>query len=575
VAEPGAPARPGKKGISRFVSVTAAPAPPPIVPPRPQGSLTRASIEEIAQAVRTTWPTKSADNRWNRSRGARDLLHHLSDYPGETWQDRWEASGFNELGRPVSVLRSAPRDRSQIGTGAACLFCLRIIQPSLAAFRSNIFLYYGKRFLAAQNDQLLEKFWAEVQDTPVNPIHHGTALFDVTVALTTQGIALADLTPAAFLHYAWECRRQGLVLGARGAGSRFPGHLAWQVLHRMDHFPSHGPATLKAALLNGRLTVEELVDRYKICHAGVRHLLIAYLERRKPELDYSTLDNLSRHLASNFWATIERLAPSQPDLRIDAGLYQQWRDQVAVRADGKGRRDFDPILRAVRAFYADLQAWAAAEPEQWAIWVAPCPVTDADARGYGIRKRRVKERMDDRTRQRQPLLSTLVEHMGNRYDRLRELLALAVTAADRQTITVGGRVYRRLWSRVDERRVRLGGPASVRVLDLESGKYLNLTHAEDVNSPISASGSTSGPTARSSPCLWSPRPRATGNASSPCPPSCSPSSQPSSAVTPPAARPSRSCRATTRKSGWAAPRCRSCSSARSAPSTRSSLTRPS
>jgi hypothetical protein len=282
VAELDAAARPGEKGISRFVSVNAAPAPAPAVPPRPQGDLTRASIEEIAQAVRTTWPTKSADNRWNRSRGARDLLHHLSQFPGETWQERWEASGFNQRANPVSVLRSAPRDRSQIGIGAACLFCLRIITPSLEAFRSNIFLYYGQRFLSAQDDPLLEKFWAGAQATPVNPIHHGTALFDVAVALTTQGIALADLTPAAFLHYAWECRRQGLVLGARGAGSRFPGHLAWQVLHTMGHFPARGPATLKAALLNGRLTVEELVDRYKIRHAGVRHLLIAYLERRKP-----------------------------------------------------------------------------------------------------------------------------------------------------------------------------------------------------------------------------------------------------------------------------------------------------
>ncbi|MFF2065023.1 hypothetical protein ACFVWZ_24985 [Streptomyces sp. NPDC058200] len=237
----------------------------------------------------------------------------------------------------------------------------------MEAFRSNIFLYYGQRFLTAQNDPLLERFWAEVQATSVNPVHHRPALFDVTVALTTQGIALADLTPAAFLHYAWECRRQGLVLGARGAGSRFPGHLAWQVLHTMGHFPSHGPATLKAALLNGRSTVEELVDRYKIRNTEVRHLLVAYLERRKPELDYSTLDNLSRHLASNFWATVEQLAPNQIDLRIDGELYQQWRERVAVRVDGKGQRDVDPILRAVRALYADLQAWAAAEPEQWAI----------------------------------------------------------------------------------------------------------------------------------------------------------------------------------------------------------------
>ena len=193
---------------------------------------------------------------------------------------------------------------------------------------------------------------------------------------------------------------------------------------------------MKAALLNGRLTVEELVDRYKIRNTGVRQLLVAYLERRKPELDYSTLDNLSRHLASNFWATVEQLAPSQLDLRIGGELHQRWRERVAVRVDGKGLRDVDPILRAVRAFYVDLQAWAAAEPEQWAIWVAPCPVTDAEVRGYGIRKRRVKERMDDRTRQRQPLLNTLVEHLENRYGHLRDLLAQVADAAGGQTVTL-------------------------------------------------------------------------------------------------------------------------------------------
>ncbi len=275
MADLGGATRQSKKGISRFVSVNAAPAPAPAAPPRPQRDLRRAPIEEIAQAVRTAWPTKSADNRWRRSRGTSDLLQYLSQFPGETWQDRWEASGFNEPGRPVSVLRSAPQDRSQIGTGAACLFCLRVIQPSLEAFRSNQFLYYGRRFLVAQDDPLLEKFWEQVQNTPVNPVHDGGALFDVAVALTTQGIALAELTPAALLHYAWECRRQGLVLGARGAGSRFPGPLAWQALHAMGHFPPQGPATLKAALLTGRLTVEEMVDRYPIRHAGVRHLLIA------------------------------------------------------------------------------------------------------------------------------------------------------------------------------------------------------------------------------------------------------------------------------------------------------------
>ncbi|MEV6395894.1 hypothetical protein AB0M39_14120 [Streptomyces sp. NPDC051907] len=112
VAEPGALTQPtSKKGVSRFVSVNAAPAPAPAVPPRPQGDLTRASVEEIAQAVRTTWPTKSADNRWNRSRGARDLLQHLSQFPGETWQERWEA-GLTACSATAAAFRAAWASRA-------------------------------------------------------------------------------------------------------------------------------------------------------------------------------------------------------------------------------------------------------------------------------------------------------------------------------------------------------------------------------------------------------------------------------------------------------------------------------
>lgn len=100
-------------------------------------------------------------------------------------------------------------------------------------------------------------------------------------------------------------------------------------------------------------------------------------------------------------------------------------------------------------------------------------------RGYGIRKRRVKERMDGRTRRRQPLLSTLVEHMENRYSHLHALLEQATDAVSGATIALDGRIYQRLWSRADERRVRLGGNANVRVRDQISGKSINVTAAED------------------------------------------------------------------------------------------------
>lgn len=59
----------------------------------------------------------------------------------------------------------------------------------------------------------------------MHSLHHGSALFITTAALTTPGITLADLTPEAFLRYVWESRDHSLAFkGHSDAGrSQFPG----------------------------------------------------------------------------------------------------------------------------------------------------------------------------------------------------------------------------------------------------------------------------------------------------------------------------------------------------------------
>lgn len=145
-------------------------------------------------------------------------------------------------------MRGKQAERDEICVGTACVFSLRVIRPSLQALRSTRFLRFGERFITAQRDALLEDFWKRVQGTAVHPLHHGSALFDTTAALTTQGIALAGLTPEAFLHYVWASRDHGLAFKGRGATGRgqFPGQLAWQVLHDMGHFPSDIPAAKRS-----------------------------------------------------------------------------------------------------------------------------------------------------------------------------------------------------------------------------------------------------------------------------------------------------------------------------------------
>jgi site-specific recombinase XerC len=468
---------------TRFAGLQTAPAPLPAVPPGPYGRhLVDASVDEIEAAMRRVWPG-GRDSERRRARGARLLLEHLNGFPGEGWQQRWEAGGLNEADQPVNVMIPKYQGRKEICTGAACLFALRVIRPSLPALRSTRFAGYAGRFLEAQRDALLEEFWGHVQDHSVHPMHHAAALFDVAVALTTQGIALADLTPEAFLHYIWQSRDQGLTMKARGKQNRgqFPGQLAWPVLHEMGLFPAGTPATVRAAVLPGRRRLEELVDRYDIQHHEVRQLILDYLARRRSELDYSSLDQHARSLAGAFWAKIETLSPGHPDLRIDANLYQRWREALNTRENGQGKRqEVERILRSVRSFYTDLHSWAAGEPAKWAQWVAPCPIPDNALRGLTAHKRRTKERIDDRIRRRQPLLPTLVAHLEDRYHHLRGLLQHASPLAPSETFTLEGCSYQRIWTAGDERRQRHGGQANIRVRDLSDGADLNLTVAEEL-----------------------------------------------------------------------------------------------
>lgn len=130
--------------------------------------------------------------------------------------------------------------------------------------RSNKFLAYAKTFRVAQDDSLLDTFFKQVTTTEASRIYRNRALFDVSCALTTQGIALADLTPEAFLFYAKECRDLAGVVNT--STTHFTGHLAWEVLHEMEHFPPQTPRTLRTALRTGRLTVTQLVHRYPVAN---------------------------------------------------------------------------------------------------------------------------------------------------------------------------------------------------------------------------------------------------------------------------------------------------------------------
>jgi hypothetical protein len=105
---------------------------------------------------------------------------------------------------------------------------------------------------------------------------------------------------------------------ARGGRKKIDFYLR---LRTLGIFPEDAPATIRAfGLALGQLSIEELVDRYRIQCRPVRDLIVDYLRERQPSLDFASLDAVSRTLAGLFWARIEALAPGS----TRCGCRQQW-----------------------------------------------------------------------------------------------------------------------------------------------------------------------------------------------------------------------------------------------------------
>ncbi|WP_328791524.1 tyrosine-type recombinase/integrase [Streptomyces sp. NBC_00273] len=475
------PVAEGLEFASRFVGGPIKPkAAVAAVPPRPHGELSVASIAHIGGLAATLWEDAGKSTRGQRAQATRCVLKYLLDFPGQTWQERWDASPIGQGLVGANTLGTRRTTGMAIPPGVRALYCLRVIQPSLLTFRRNVLHNFAPMFVAAQDDPLLHKYAAQVQAHPLRHIHRREALSEMCTLLAVQGVRLSDVTPAAVLHFTQENRRARSALQpGNTVANRLVGQGMWNVLHAMGHFPPSTPVTLRAALMRGQRTVEELVDQYPIRNRSVRGLLIDYFTRRRVDTDYSTLKQLVLLVAHHFWERIERVNPEQADLRISPEHYAAWRQTIMVKDNGKPRAGQDSIIIAVRSFYYDLHTWAAEEPERWAAWVAPCPVPPSELHGLGTRRRRINERSANRTRQRQPLLPVLVEHVEMRYDHARLLLDRANKASDGELFTHDGTEYRRVTTESDRKLLRHGDAVPTRVIEEATGQINHIGTEEE------------------------------------------------------------------------------------------------
>ena len=220
--------------------------------------------------------------------------------------------------------------------------------------------------------------------------------------------------------------------------------LAYRLLHALGHLGPDAPATGRAFLqAAGQRTVEELVDRYQLQCRPVRDLLVDYLRERQPAVDYTTLSKLAGDLARLFWADLERHHPGIDSISLAPEIADAWRHRVSYRpvtAAAPGgdpeetlvpRADARSVMMTVRAFYLDIAQWALDEPHRWARWAVPCPIKETDC-NRAKHDKLVKSRMDQRTRERLPLLPALAHAVSQH-----RLASAALLEQARQTLPGG------------------------------------------------------------------------------------------------------------------------------------------
>ena len=394
----------------------------------------------------------------SRRIGLTKLVHWLEEQPGRTWQDRWVASGADAAGnlawrelaaawlRDTGWASGNPRtDFIALGRGILPLICGDVIRPSLAWLLSP----ETPKNLAAEMARSRDPagFAALAMLARADPASAATkdlAARRIAALLAAKGGMIAGIT-------AGDCLE--LLAGlADGGGNTSP--CFYQLLHALGTFPPAAPPTVRAFKTPGQLTVEQLVDRYPIACQPVRALIIDYLRERQPAVDHATLRSLSRALAGLFWRDLELRHPGISSLRLEPGAAAAWKHRVTVktiRTTGPAgqvtesvvpRHDGMNTLAMVRAFYLDIAQWAVGDPARWAPWAVPCPIRDEEMSRKKERSHR-KSRMDQRTRERLPVLPVLVAAVDAARGTTAEILLAAQAAPPGEVFTVAGQTLRR------------------------------------------------------------------------------------------------------------------------------------
>ena len=443
----------------------------PAVAPPLAGSVKSTGAQLVAafppRLVAASWPATEArrsavvdrvlsvpfalDNRYSqqtRRLGVLAVLGWLRTQSGDSWQQRWWASGAEDQPDWRRLVGADPaRPLPHLGPGLLVLICADVIRPGLdwllrfAPARRGL----ATEMARTRDPAAFAALTALCKQGGVGLQSGQQALTNVAVIMAVKGGLVEQVRVGDCVELLSAAARTRATDDRHASSPLF-----YQLLRAHGDLGPDAPAAIEMFSGRGQPSCEQLIDRYRIACRPVRDVLVDYLRERQPAVDFSTLQRLAYLLGKLFWADLEAHHPGIDSLQLPRDVAAAWKQRVLTRPKAtkdKGqvsgpRLDGHSVLTAVRAFYLDLAEWADDDPARWGPWAVRCPVSASDASHKKARLHR-KSRMDTRTRERLPVLPTLVAWVAAERARTAELLAAAEQTRPGELFTAAGTTLRR------------------------------------------------------------------------------------------------------------------------------------
>jgi hypothetical protein len=395
----------------------------------------------------------------DQRRGLTRLLSWLGQQSGDTWQDRWFASGAEAEGNiawrqlpagwpdTAGAGRDTEHGRLALARGMSLLVCADVIRPSLGWLTTPATpRALGSEIAATRDPGGFANLVSISRTSRVSTHTTGLALRRVASIVAAKGGVVGDITIG-------DCLEVLRIIDDQQVGRAASSPYFYQLLRAAGVFGATAPA-VRGLRTQGQLGCEQLIDRYGIACRPVRDLLVDYLRERQAGLDYASLHKLSYVLGRLFWRDLEIHHPGIASLHLPANVAAAWKQRLAAKtvrtitdaghnAASVPRINAADHLMTVRAFYLDLSQWAADDPSRWGPWVTPCPVRDTDAALQKKKRTNRKSRMDQRTRERLPVIPVLVDTITTAHQAATEQLRAAQATAPGMVFTAARQTLRR------------------------------------------------------------------------------------------------------------------------------------